>query len=512
MIDDPQQVTEGNPPAKRSRTLGLLGLRRRPGRLLPLGFTRWGWTLLVVIVGVAGALGFAEYSMQPDFCRSCHLMEPYYQAWHTSTHKGVPCTDCHFEPGLENTLKGKWQASTQAIKWATGTYGSKPHAEVRDSSCMRSGCHEQRLLEGRVKWDVPSVRGGHVTINFDHAPHLGGERRGKQLRCVSCHSQIVQGQHIVVTLDTCFLCHFKGFEHGRHEETMGGCEACHGVPKDKIRLATGVFDHAEYVSRGVECQSCHADVVKGNGAVPKQVCWNCHNQPTHISRYGESHLIHSKHVSDHKVECSSCHVQIEHSLSASAAAGLGIQHASLEAGTCAQCHEQTHGGPAELYRGVGGRGVPDMPSPMSRARVSCIACHQQQKNSSGDSLVIGQTFLAAQESCDVCHGTKYVGVLDNWRQIVTAHLDKAEAAYLVAKQNADAAARSIPSDQQLAVSRLLDDANHNIRLVRLGHGSHNVNYSTALLNVAIEWCQKANKLTSAAGVAGGGAESMGGSP
>src|SRR5690606_25869693 len=134
----------------------------------------------------------------------CHIMEPYYQAWHDSTHKDVPCADCHFEPGWRNTLHGKFQASSQAAKYITNTYGSKPHAEVRDASCMRSGCHEKRVLEGKVDWDVPTSRGDMITIRFDHTPHLEPDRRGKQLRCVSCHSQMVQGQHIVVTLDTCF--------------------------------------------------------------------------------------------------------------------------------------------------------------------------------------------------------------------------------------------------------------------------------------------------------------------
>jgi hypothetical protein len=115
---------------------------------------------------------------------------------------------------LEKTLYGKFQASSQAVKYLTKTYGSKPHAEVRDVSCMRSGCHEKRLLEGKVNWTVKSVTGQDVTIRFDHRPHLTEERRGQHLRCVSCHSQIVQGQHLVVTLDTCFLCHFKGFERG----------------------------------------------------------------------------------------------------------------------------------------------------------------------------------------------------------------------------------------------------------------------------------------------------------
>ena len=41
---------------------------------------------------------------------------------------------------------------------------------------------------------------------------------------------------------------------------------------------------------------------------------------------------------------------------------------------------------------------------------------------------------------------------------------------------------------------LLDDAEHNRQLVRLGHGVHNVNYATALLNAATEFCRKAEAI------------------
>jgi nitrate/TMAO reductase-like tetraheme cytochrome c subunit len=492
-------------PAKRSLVMKLLGLRRRSGRYLRIVPTKWGWTLVAFVVLVGGAAGFAEYSMQPEFCRSCHLMEPYFQAWHSSTHQDVPCADCHFEPGLRNTFKGKWQASAQAVKYITETYGSKPHAEIRDSSCMRSGCHERRVLEGKVNWDVPTIRGGKVTIRFDHAPHLQEERRGKHLRCVSCHSQIVQGQHLVVTLDTCFLCHMKGFEHGRYEQTLGGCRSCHDAPKEQIRLATGMFNHADYLNRGVTCENCHSDVVKGDGAVPKQVCWTCHNQEKQVRRYNEPNFLHEQHVTEHKVECQNCHIQIEHNLTAAVAKDVVKQpmtsHATLEAGTCASCHEQTHGGPAELYRGTGARGIPDMPSPMYRAQVDCIACHKSKKESSESAQVVGQTFVAVQDSCNYCHGSKYDTVLDTWRGLITAQLQKSQDEHdlsVVALKESNAS----PMDK-LRAQRLLDDAAHNIRLVRLGHGVHNVNYATAALNVAIESSREARKIAGVPAAGGG---------
>lgn len=471
----------------------VLGIRRRQGRYIRIAPTRWGWVLLAGLGLLVAGGGFAEYSMQPDFCRSCHMMEPYYQAWHQSTHKGVPCGDCHFEPGLRNTIKGKWQASAQAVKFITETYGSKPHAEVRDESCLREGCHERRLLEGKVDWKVQTQHGASITIRFDHAPHLGEMRRGKQLRCVSCHSQMVQGQHIVVTLDTCFLCHFKGLEHGRDDQTIGGCRSCHDAPQTALRLATGLFDHDQYVSRGVGCENCHADTIVGDGAVPRQVCWNCHNQPQHLARFGDVRFMHQNHVTDHKVECSSCHVQIVHHLEAAGPAGIklmtghgagGSGAAMADAGSCGQCHQKTHSGALDMYRGVGGRGVPEMPSPMFRAQVDCIACHQFHDKPEEAAAVTGKTFVAAQAACDTCHDQRYSDLLSVWKLTLADHLEETAGKVQEAKSLLSAAV--LEGREALELRRLLDDAEHNVRMVELGGGVHNVTYATALLSASAE--------------------------
>ena len=51
--------------------------------------------ILGVIVATISAVGFIEYSAQPGFCDNCHIMEPYYDSWQLSSHKDVPCIQCH---------------------------------------------------------------------------------------------------------------------------------------------------------------------------------------------------------------------------------------------------------------------------------------------------------------------------------------------------------------------------------------------------------------------------------
>ena len=79
--------------------------------------------------------------------------------------------------------------------------------------------------------------------------------------------------------------------------------------------------------------------------------------------------------------------------------------------------------------------------------------------------------------------------LSEWyRRMPAERLYDSEAAY--AKAKAAIGAAKLSGTDLLDVQRLMDDAEHNIRLVKLGHGVHNVNYSTALLNVAAENCGK----------------------
>jgi nitrate/TMAO reductase-like tetraheme cytochrome c subunit len=262
----------------------------------------------VLVVGLAGLAGLWQVSASPQFCNSCHIMEPYVQAWKTSKHSAVGCVDCHYPPGLRDTLSVKYQAMTQVAKWATGTYSSKPFAEVEDASCLRSGCHARAEIEG--KGSVVSAGG----VRFDHRPHFDPARMGRQLRCTSCHSQIVVNRHFQVDRRSCFLCHFKGTRHGRELTPIAGCTACHEPPKGDILVGSISFNHGEVVRRQVRCQNCHLNVVEGEGVAPAERCLGCHNQPDQVKRWWDTRLIHEVHVTRHPIECVRCHSEIRHRL------------------------------------------------------------------------------------------------------------------------------------------------------------------------------------------------------
>ena len=301
------------------------------------------WLFLMVVM----AGGAAWYTSRPVFCSSCHIMEPYYKSWQESKHKDVTCIECHFPPGIGGEVRGKVLGLVQLLKYVTASAGPRPSAEIPDASCLRSGCHETPPACGPESTFASSPRArSPFHIPFDHTPHLQEGRRGKTLRCTSCHSQIVQGTHMTVTTTTCFLCHFKDQPFN---EKLSRCTHCHQIPKQEFDLGGGVnFTHDLLAFKnGVDCKSCHADLIRGNGDVPRERCLSCHNRESDLKRIGDHEFMHHKHVTEHKVDCTQCHTPILHALDPDK-----LEHA---AGNCQVLPPGPSPGAGRSARGEGGQ-------------------------------------------------------------------------------------------------------------------------------------------------------------
>ena len=136
-------------------------------------------------------------------------METFYQSWRTSAHNKVDCVECHFEPGISGTVRGKLNGLVQIVNYLSLSYKKrKPWADIPDNTCSREGCHERQAFQDTT-YDFKGIA-------FNHKHHLQELRRGKTLKCISCHSQIVQGTHIEITPQTCYNCHFKKSDDKEH--------------------------------------------------------------------------------------------------------------------------------------------------------------------------------------------------------------------------------------------------------------------------------------------------------
>jgi nitrate/TMAO reductase-like tetraheme cytochrome c subunit len=433
-------IDPGTPPPSKSK--------RRRRRLLFIGLP---------VAFVLLFAGLVEYTSTSSFCSACHYMKPFFESWKTSAHKDVECKACHYPPGVRSFFRTKIEGLVMVGRYWTRLYvKSKPWAEIQDASCLRPGCHERRLLEGKVQF-------GKVT--FDHKAHFEDLKRGKTLRCTSCHSQIVQGEHITVTAESCFLCHFKDKTPAVR---AGECAVCHR--KDELLALKENFDHTPVYRNGYRCDKCHSRIVSGSGEVPRENCFKCHFENDRLEKYGDTDLMHRTHITANKIECEQCHRAIEHKI---------VKDIETIA-DCQACHQGTHAAQKILYTGQGGEGVPHAtPNIMWEKGLSCQGCHMFHQ---GEARVDkGETLVSSGKACESCHGRGFGRILKNWEQSTEKRL--AEIKAIAASAEAEIAAA--PEKTKAAARALLEEARFNIDVVEKGKSVHNMTYSQELLTASL---------------------------
>jgi hypothetical protein len=403
---------------------------------------------LVALFGMWCLALVASYQLttQTQLCDSCHYEEPFMESWLTSSHSDVDCHECHKPTTFGGKLNRGYDAIRATVRYWNGTHEKIPRAEIDDSNCLASGCHDQRLSDGSSDWIK--------NIQFNHDHHVGLEARGIKLHCSSCHSQIVQGSHMEVTGETCFLCHFKNLPRG---EALAGCN-CHSVPDDPVQHEGLEFRHSQYVTMNVGCADCHVDVVEGNGNVPKSVCRTCHT--VRLDTYDDVEFTHRKHVDEHHVDCASCHEPVQHH---------DVNFARSLETTCSACHGGTHNPQRDVFMGIGAKGLEPFPSVMFKAQVGCDGCHREDPITTARS----EPARAIQGSCVACHGLGFDDMLDEWGEMLERFFAQLDPLYQRADLSLAAAGDGAPDSAREGI----EQARYNLDFLREGHGQHNMVYA-----------------------------------
>jgi hypothetical protein len=391
-------------------------------------------------------------------------MKPFYQSWKESAHADIECSACHYPPGIRSFLRVKLEGLNQVLRYWTKLYvKSKPWAEIPDESCLRPGCHEKRLLEGRVEFK---------SVVFDHKVHLEDLRRGKQLRCTSCHSQIVQGAHITVTESSCFICHFKASEHYPQIASCSHCHLREDLGSEKAR-----FNHAVVYENNFSCDKCHSQIILGDGAVPRENCYRCHFESDRLEKYDQTDLMHATHIASHKIECNQCHLEIQHKI---------VKDIETIA-DCRTCHTGFHEAQKILYTGQGGKRVAHpVPNVMLEKGLSCKGCHMFHEEAGGK-LIKSDTLVSREKACESCHGAGFDRILRNWQVSTGKKLAQIKGVY--ARAEGEIAASQ--SAEKAKASQLLQEAAFNIDVVDRGKAVHNMSYSQGLLQAAFRSIEEA---------------------
>ena len=398
-----------------------------------------GVVLFLFLIVINGIYYFAS-AYNPG-CVMCHYMKPYYEQSSHSVHKDVSCVTCHPSRRI--------LTAPYLLRYLSGSYNPRPRAEVNDKVCLN--CHEAQDLKKQTAFEM--------NISFNHSDHLKELKRGKKLRCTSCHARGESEEHFAINKNVCFTCHFKGAETG-HSAT--NCNVCHGIPKQIVEYGGFKFNHESYLKIGVDCSQCHLKVTNGNADVEKKKCYQCHVERT--GEFSNIDKIHNVHITERGVDCEECHNQIEH--------GKVKMISTLEA-NCENCHQLRHTPQREMYIGSEGRGVGSIPSRMFAAQVSCEGCHVDLNNDGKSDK------NERRQACVKCHTQGYDKMLDKWVKDVDESVNAVAPALdytrsLLIKEKA--LGRNVDG-----LMTFFKDAEDNFNLVKDGKGVHNVDYALKLL-------------------------------
>jgi len=354
---------------------------------------------LVIVALAIFTAGSIVITAQPGFCKTCHIMNPYYDNWEASSHSHAHCTECHFEPGFVNYVKGKMVAPAHLVNYIVGRVGTKPNATVKDASCLRSECHSTKELASKNTY--------FNGIKFTHKNHIEKVVDGIRISCVTCHSYFEGDDHFNTNNNVCFTCHFLKNDKSNTRLLQTSCQDCHEVPDKVIERGFVKINHAEFVSYEASCEdSCHKKETEKKSEVSANVCLNCHGFIR--EQQADSVALHETHTNCEKVECFACHGKVSHGQTSAASVSAMMD--------CQNCHSDTH----QVQRTVYATEYPGhdektqrVLSPMFLTHVECTGCHiEQVRRNSGTLDSFGKVAKAVPRACDKCHekgtGQQYI--------------------------------------------------------------------------------------------------------
>jgi len=284
-----------------------------------------GVLLGVVVIGGTGAVAFWEYHERPQFCATCHIMEPYLESWVSSDYgayghavENVACLDCHV-PTVQ-------QQVDELVVYLKGDFAVPlEQRDFGDDFCFQCHLPNEHASEEQV---IQLTAGREVN---PHDSHLVGE-----MDCETCHKMHGTSE------DYCAGCHgsLSAGRGWRTEVTMPAgvavwtadmdCTVCHSmVPYAESLKDTNLLAYA-HAQEGLECQDCHFDSEAlrqvhqqaipgepvGGLKVDMEACFDCHVDTQHTS-YGQivqltSHLQSEAGANPHdshygQLECRICH-------------------------------------------------------------------------------------------------------------------------------------------------------------------------------------------------------------
>ncbi|MCP4751942.1 MAG: cytochrome C [Proteobacteria bacterium] len=159
----------------------------------------WMKAAILIVVGIM--IGFPIFSITyytmvrtstPEFCASCHEIQPAVEAWRTSTHVNnahgfvADCMDCHL-PAPQDTFDFFYTKTMHGLKDVVAHFlldeydreknRQAAYASFRNDNCQK--CHRNLI-------HIPNKRGAMLAHREVLYPRPGYEKK-----CVDCHRDLV---------------------------------------------------------------------------------------------------------------------------------------------------------------------------------------------------------------------------------------------------------------------------------------------------------------------------------
>ena len=137
-------------------------------------------SLAIVLLGISAVVGM-HYTSQPNFCASCHQINPSVVSWSVGPHKDVTCLKCHADPGTVGYVKRKVAGLNEVYLQVTNQIPDKIEAKINPAACI--ACHTGNS-------EFPKAKNLLLT-SVDLAPMFPhAEMLQNNTSCLTCHQNV----------------------------------------------------------------------------------------------------------------------------------------------------------------------------------------------------------------------------------------------------------------------------------------------------------------------------------
>jgi len=330
--------------------------------------------LSIAVVVVAAPTVYYERS-QGSACATCHEIWQPYNDWHSSSHRNIPCSDCH---GDLLTLNAGFHLNNmrRVFNHLRGDIAERPQLKNKDVLAMTTRCqrcHQQEF----AAWHSSRHSATYTDIFLNTAQN---QQQMLIDDCLRCHAAHFQGgiRDLVTPISTKGPWHLNRSELA--DQPAVPCLACHQVHREGTPLAQPMiapdqgpqqeiarpslaffdrrgFEHVAVGDLPLPLMLEGARMVKMSPDQRQALCYQCHaalatrqvysgedRTPIGVHEGLSCFSCHLQHGEQTRASCDTCHLQ-------HATCGIAVEKMdttfkdkaskhNIHSMKCVDCHEK----------------------------------------------------------------------------------------------------------------------------------------------------------------------------